>query len=718
MMTFWRSLLALALTAQGSASAISGECPAAGCSGGEAQPPQQQPQQQPAEPEDSSSLMQAHRARQARKAKVGLHGAASHPEGYRRTMKGPALKHFLHGLGSKAGACTSLDGCVTADGIKVAEGCFMPDPSNPQKVWWGYHCSINNSPDEPFYYVNYLAKSGPKFDKAMRGEIIAVGCDDVFCPPPYVQDCYYSPGICEENVSFCFYKEHEKFGDWGISSYNGYSNDVNHNSKRDSLGYTNPNGYCKHDINQTIDDGSVTSTNGINASQVQASYASWCPPMAQTVANEEVVWRPIQAQCVKYRQEWQSCISDVLSYPNKMLDPDMPMSKSTGQPFERPLVCAPNLLCTGDDYKVLPNTCIKPRPKDECFYGSWWDSTECPRKQSNLPGGLEWGQFVEALKQAIITYPGEIAFQGDCLYWSNFTSEPRGMNAEKARKTLYEIVGTLWPSHVFPPPPSYEALMAMLPNPYTNCSCIKTPSDCENAANEDNETPNCVQTNLKMAAKLSMQPNKLWSVAHFLVHNLQDPVPEEQANAAQALAAFLGQKFTCNDCRGFFEGVVKVYGLPPITTSSADIARWYWYGHNVVSEHVATTRGTHPWLIQLGDQNTIETPKNWTTQSLQNPWFMPWSVALKQWTSPWKLETLESTECDTGSRGTVPRGLARAAATSTELSLGECLDLCVTDASCSGFNYVGKCNFFSGKVLAMQDLDSTCYKIIRKSSSV
>lgn len=283
---------------------------------------------------------------------------------------------------------------------------------------------------------------------------------------------------------------------------------------------------------------------------------------------------------------------------------------------------------------------------------------------------------------------------------------------EATSKQLYQIVGLLWPYRILPPPPSYDELMAMLPNPYT-CDGVTTAEICENMSQESADPkPNCVHQKLADAASLQWQPCKTWSLVHFFMHNLPDPVPEEVANAAQALAAFLGQRFVCDDCRGFFqEGVIKPYGLPPNSAKGSDIAHWYWYGHNVASEHVATTRGTHPWLTQIGTQNTIKVPAKWPTWRMQNPWFMPWNTSVHQWTSSWTLETAEHNECVQGTKLVLGWGH----------KAGECLDMCVANPECDGFNIeihrlMGgpTCCFFTGPVLMQPTFQTTCYRVIRK----
>merc|ERR1712170_302896 len=95
-------------------------------------------------------------------------------------------------------------------------------------------------------------------------------------------------------------------------------------------------------------------------------------------------------------------------------------------------------------------------------------------------------------------------------------------------------------------------------------------------------------------------PNLIWSLIHFMMRNQRAPMPQKAVDASQALATHLSENFWCNDCRGFFTiGVLSAYGLPPDAPNGEAHARYWNLGHNVASEHVATTRGGHPWIVSF-----------------------------------------------------------------------------------------------------------------------
>jgi len=109
-------------------------------------------------------------------------------------------KLWLEWKGMKPG--TAPTKIALPDGSMVATGCHLPDPGNPQKVFLGNACSINNM-DGILYYVNSLAYP-PRYESARKGDVIALTCGDVYCPAPAVPNCYYSPGICDPETEFCW----------------------------------------------------------------------------------------------------------------------------------------------------------------------------------------------------------------------------------------------------------------------------------------------------------------------------------------------------------------------------------------------------------------------------------------------------------------------------------------------------------------------------------
>jgi len=355
-----------------------------------------------------------------------------------------------------------------------------------------------------------------------------------------------------------------------------------------------------------------------------ASYTNYtCNSGIEFTTSFSNAWKPVHGQCVTYRQESQSCISDTLAFQNPLLDSPFPRQQN-GQTFLRPLVCDPTggkngnaLICTGPEFEVLPSTCVQSRPQDTCFSGPWWYSLDCPRTSPEAPKrGLNREQVLNIASTMMLLFAGEVGWPATCVYWDNSTQ--LGKATATARTRMYAILAALWPAdeNLVGPPPTFDEIMAGVPNQ----SIIKDINACY--ANENNAESEQVKE-LQELNKMAVQPNKIWSGAHFLMHNQPLLMTAARVAGSKALASFLLDYFWCDDCRGFFyEGVVATYGMPPDSLDPEAHAKWWWWGHNVASEHVATSRGGHPWIHQLGAPDVVK---------YQHPFFMAWEDAVTQW---------------------------------------------------------------------------------------
>jgi len=478
-------------------------------------------------------------------------------------------------------------------------------PIKDQKMYFAGpgRCSIASA------NMDYLAHDG-KIKHARKGEIIEMNCDDVFCPIPVIADCYMSPDICSKN-EWCWVRQHEKWGAWAMGPLpNG------------TFGHTPAMEYCKEFIPAYEEALKIAQQENDMKKiiQLNRSLEILCPSSSQTFSN---AWRPIRGQCVPFRQEQQSCFQqqDLSPAFNGSLAPRY-MLDNKGAPMERPLACAPDLTCTAPNFNVLPSTCVQKRPRDICYYGPWWDSSDCPRQKMMMRPGLNYKLTVDAMISAAMLYPGEIASMGSCTYWDRTTT--LGKSVLRVREQVYKIAVDLWPYQLLKPPPSLEELSEMLPDPFWYLVHVKNMSPEEASRRcpiyaDDKKSK--VSQLLAEASILSAQPNKVWSLVHFFTFNLIDlQITQEKGLASQALATLLAQNFWCNDCRSFFEvGVIEQFGLPPLGTGM-DIAKWWHHAHNTASEHVATTRAGHPWIHQLD-----------ALPSYQNPFYMTWEDAYHMW---------------------------------------------------------------------------------------
>jgi len=131
---------------------------------------------------------------------------------------------------------------------------------------------------------------------------------------------------------------------------------------------------------------------------------------------------------------------------------------------------------------------------------------------------------------------------------------------------------------------------------------------------------------LALTGSWANRPNLVWSLIHFVMHNQPSPMSREAVAASRALANHLSENFWCNDCRGFFTiGILSSVGLPPETTDGEAHARYWNLGHNIASEHVASTRGGHPWI------NTLEEA---AASGIENPFYVPFETSVQMWHVP------------------------------------------------------------------------------------
>lgn len=302
------------------------------------------------------------------------------------------------------------------------------------------------------------------------------------------------------------------------------------------------------------------------------------------------VWKPVHGQCVKYRKEHQSCIEQPIAFDNPAFNspyPRMPNGKvragvragergasrqssrragggvqrrpgPTGRPphasgagppcppssrppqvYLRPLICDPKggpdgspLICTPPDYEVMPSTCVPARPANQCFSGPWWISTDCPRTSKDAPkAGLTKEQVSSAASTAMLMYQGEVAFAASCAFWD--TSKPMGQSVLAAREQLYAIMGALWPTDLVGPPPTLEELMA----PWD----VSSLTDDMAACYEDEGKPgSAVAKKLAMLGDAASQPNKVWSLVHWTMHNQPEPMTTARAQVRPRCAGGAG----------------------------------------------------------------------------------------------------------------------------------------------------------------------------------
>lgn len=93
---------------------------------------------------------------------------------------------------------------------------------------------------------------------------------------------------------------------------------------------------------------------------------------------------------------------------------------------------------------------------------------------------------------------------------------------ESARRKLYQIMGAVWPVAGLGPVPTYEEVMAGVPNSAVTADI----NACY--ANENGDPNNIYVQELAQMDAMTSFPNKIWSLVHLLAHNQPSPLTRER----------------------------------------------------------------------------------------------------------------------------------------------------------------------------------------------
>lgn len=397
---------------------------------------------------------------------------------------------------------------------------------------------------------------------AAKGDLVKMTCDNWQCPVPQVVDCHHDRSACGAD-EWCMVITHEKWGGWAMGR-NGHTPH-----------FTRCGQEYYDQIAAVETQGNV---NNITVEALKATRDAICGSSTVGVANgiqlygmkEHELWKPSRGRCVKYRQEGQSCVPTLSTtghFANAFVRraPTKTGNYPNGGTMERPLACAPDLVCTGPSFEILPSTCVKARPRDVCYSGPWWDSSRCPRTSLTKPGlNREWA--IESLQTAFLLFPGEVASALHCKYWTG----PLATFTERVRNVTYYIFEALWPDHLVGRIPTVTELYEYMWDQTKVDLSALSPSVCEAGAGVEGN----ISEALAMVGSWSHRPNLLWSLIHFVMHNQPSPMSRQAVAASEALANHLSENVWCSDCRGFFTiGVLGTVGLPPKSTDGEEHAR-------------------------------------------------------------------------------------------------------------------------------------------------
>ena len=302
-------------------------------------------------------------------------------------------------------------------------------------------------------------------------------------------------------------------------------------------------------------------------------------------------------------------------------------------------VCDDGLVCTPSAVYVWPNTCVKPRPKDICYYGPWWNSNACPKVEAPDTAGLDWNQSIEAMKRFIVLFPSDLAGPGDASYWCPEQDSSRPALKDQITKSqdiLYNILEALFPMDLFPGetlPTKEELLQSVIGDEFIgiteNCG-----RNVEQILDSNSAEGKLLASDLALAAQFGSQPNQVWSLLHFMTFNLPEKITQDQVTASQAMSTYLSQGFWCTDCRSLYTKIIDVVTGPPSVATGQAQADYWWLAHNIASEHVAATVGGHPFVYNINDQQKIPGSGRYSgkeVRSIQNNFYLPYEDAEAMW---------------------------------------------------------------------------------------
>jgi len=477
----------------------------------------------------------------------------------------------------------SLDGAGSQHGAPRPRNVYTPRAGDDLQCFpWADTYSIAREDFE------YIEPSTMARLNATAGELIKLKCDGVVCPNPKVDDCYMNEDMCAPH-GWCMLQDQQRLGPWAMADGETPNMPVGGPAELDCKYYR------EHGLTFLYE-------------QICQGKDNWGP------------WKAVRGRCVPFRREQQSCNAYMGTSTDGATDPLGMVHYVAGlhdaRPPRRPMVCGPGLVCTGE-VDPVQYTCVKARPPNVCYVTSWWDSSSWCKDGGapiNRQGGLPRVILEEVVRALLIQLPVEK--YGSPLS-HNFWFDP---SADKARLLIQNIVRALWPEQYR----SKTIFPIAIPDPR---KAVRAGGAPDTAA---------WNTTAHEAALLYKQANKLWSAIHTLIHNVRDPMSSAAVHASRSLALWLRQHFGCQNCRGFWAtDVLNVVGLPPETSEREKHKRWWWNVHNMVSEHTAATRGGHPWvwLAADSDEEFAQLGAKYKTNLIrcQNPWFLPYDVALTMW---------------------------------------------------------------------------------------
>ena len=302
-----------------------------------------------------------------------------------------------------------------------------------------------------------------------------------------------------------------------------------------------------------------------------------------------------------------------------------------GQYIPRPSVCAPGLICTGDNIPTLPATCVKRRPMDRDGPPDRDTLTNWCMRFVRLGGATNSGPPRKKCKNH------EDPVKDGCIPVGDTNTAPitKGALIEELLETTNNILDVLWPEVYRPyPGPLIPGVHDATVPACDNEIYLSGLTDYQNAlggpeyrkpipSDDKVNPPPCIWTQYDWA--YNDENPIIWSIIHTLTANLPKTISEKQKYVLRALPMFLRQYLSCDDCRSHIKEHLIDIGIPDSNDGFVWF-RYFWRAHNFVNEQSAHTR--------CGSQDcgfSWAYPSTECAGKYMYPWYLSLSDAWQEW---------------------------------------------------------------------------------------
>lgn len=340
-----------------------------------------------------------------------------------------------------------------------------------------------------------------------------------------------------------------------------------------------------------------------------------------------------RGSCQKYQGECMSCtpnLEESILNPENYSAVNMKTYTIDGQFIERPSICRPDLICTGDNVPTIPPTCVKKRPPDR---------KTPPTRDELIAWSLRFVRLGGRPSKGLIDRKCKNHdANGVCFRYQdtgNASPLTKGASKEDLLKTANHILKVLWPKEFAPYPG--ELIPGVHDKHIPFCDDDKYLSqltDYQKAnggpdyrkpvgSEDKKDAPPCIWGS---DYAYNDEAPSIWSMLHTITANLPTVITDEQKEALRLIPMYLRQQFSCPDCRGNIKSHLIDIGIPD-SYFGLDWFKYFHRAHNYVNESAIHFRA--------GENNDAGLPwafnSNVCPGSYMYSWYMPLSSAYYQW---------------------------------------------------------------------------------------